>query len=175
MTTILVAVEDASLFGLLEYKLSKEGFNVVGVPDGVAAQAKLAEASFDVLLLDLMIPKVDGFQILRGMIENPETRPLATIILSARSEEEDVLRAFDLGAVDYIVKPFSLNVLVARINIALNFKSPVGLSAELTPKATAASPAAEPAAAPVASAPFSIDALVGKMEQVQEIKAGTPV
>jgi DNA-binding response OmpR family regulator len=123
MNNVLIAVEDTSLFGLLDYKLTKCGYSVTGAHDGPRALELLKELRFDVLLLDLMLPKVDGFQLLREMADDEALRPRVTIILSARQAEEDLLRAFELGAVDYITKPFSLNVLVARLEVALQQKA----------------------------------------------------
>jgi DNA-binding response OmpR family regulator len=123
MKKVLVAVEDTSLFGLLDYKLTKCGYEVTGAPDGPRALELLRESHFDIMLLDLMLPKVDGFQLLRELSDDVELRPAATIILSTRVSEEDILRSFELGAVDYVAKPFSLNVLVARMEIALRSKT----------------------------------------------------
>jgi len=123
MSRILIAIEDASLFGLIQYKLSKSGYDVTGAFDGVQALNLLTSEKFDALLLDLMLPKTDGYQILRELQDGQANRPRVIMIVSTRGEEEDVLRAFEFGAVDYIAKPFSLNVLAARLEIALRFKS----------------------------------------------------
>lgn len=123
MARILIAIEDAALFGLIDYKLSKNGHDIAGASDGVQALNLLRQEHYDVLLLDIMLPKTDGFQILREIKDGSTQKPSATMILTTRGEEEDILRAFELGAVDYVTKPFSLNVLAARIDIALQHKS----------------------------------------------------
>lgn len=110
------------LVGLIEYKLQKHGFTVYKAEDGQDALDLLSAERFDVLLLDVMIPKLDGFYVMQELHRNAHNQPKVIIVLSVRSAEEDILRAFELGAVDYVTKPFSLNVLVERINIALKHK-----------------------------------------------------
>lgn len=119
------------LVGLIEYKLQKHGFTVYKAEDGQDALDLLGAERFDVLLLDVMIPKLDGYYVMQELRRNKQNLPKVIIVLSARSAEEDILRAFELGAVDYLTKPFSLNVLVQRINIALKHKvaPAVGMSA----------------------------------------------
>jgi DNA-binding response OmpR family regulator len=116
-------MDDPMLVGLIEYKLQKHGYTVYKAEDGQDALELLGAERFDVLLLDVMIPKLDGYFVLQDLMHNAQNRPKVTIVLSARSAEEDILRAFELGAVDYLTKPFSLNVLVERINIALKHKT----------------------------------------------------
>jgi DNA-binding response OmpR family regulator len=122
MPHVLVIDDDETLCGLLEYKLKKEGYEVSLGLDGLEAMDLLKSRPVDVLVLDIMMPKMDGYHLLRELRENSGITPKATIVLSARGEEEDMLRAFELGAVDYVTKPFSINVLIARIGIALKHK-----------------------------------------------------
>jgi len=119
---VLVVDDDSTLCGLLEYKLKRKGFRVTLSGDGQAAMEELQQNKVDALLLDIMMPRMDGFHLLRVLQESPEIAPQAIIILSARGDEEDILKAFELGAIDYVTKPFSVNVLIARIEIALEFK-----------------------------------------------------
>ena len=123
MPQILVIDDDEALCGLIEYKLKQKGHNVTVGYDGQEALELLKEKKYDILVLDIMMPKIDGFYLLREIRKSGSAAPKATIVLSARHEEEDMLKAFELGAVDYISKPFSLNVLVARIDIALKHKA----------------------------------------------------
>ena len=123
MPRVLVVDDDEALCGLIEYKLKQKGYEVVISTDGQDALDKLNGGKFDALVLDIMMPKVDGFYLLREIQKSSTNKPRATLVLSARKEEEDILKAFELGAVDYIAKPFSLNVLIARIDIALKFKA----------------------------------------------------
>jgi DNA-binding response OmpR family regulator len=123
MTSILVVDDDTTLTSLLEYKFGRLGYEVRIEQDGALAQGALRLQTYDVLLLDIMMPRIDGFQLLREIAEGLLNRPRAILVLSARGEEKDILLAFNLGAVDYVTKPFSLNVLTARIEIALKWKS----------------------------------------------------
>jgi len=122
MPHIVVIDDDETLCGLLEYKLRKEGYDVSLGLDGHEALQLLKGRPADVLVLDIMMPKMDGYHLLRELHSNGSIPPKATIVLSARGEEEDILKAFELGAVDYVTKPFSINVLIARIGIALKHK-----------------------------------------------------
>lgn len=115
----LIVDDDEALQSVLEYKLSKSGFEAVSAGDGAAALELLRQQPFDAVLLDIMMPRLDGFQLLRAL-ESGEVRPFPLVfVLSARTSEEDILRALQLGATDYITKPFSLNVLVAKLHRAL--------------------------------------------------------
>lgn len=131
MLSALIVMDDPLLAGLVEYKLQKHGFTVYKADDGQDALELLSAERFDVLLLDVMIPKLDGYFVMQELKKPALKSPRVIIVLSARSGEDDILRAFELGAVDYITKPFSLNVLVERINIALKHKVDVG-TAEAT-------------------------------------------
>lgn len=148
MARILIAIEDASLFGLIQYKLSKSGYDVTGAFDGVQALNLLQSETYDALLLDLMLPKTDGYQIMRELQDGRANRPRVIIIVTTRGEEEDILRAFEFGAVDYVAKPFSLNVLAARLEIALRYKS------LLADQPAAVAPAAPVAASGQAAGPM---------------------
>lgn len=123
MPRILVVDDDEALCGLIEYKLKQKGHEVAIAFDGQQALDQMNGTKYDVLVLDIMMPKVDGFYLLREIQKSKTRAPRATIILSARREEEDILKSFEMGAIDYVAKPFSLNVLVARIELALKFKA----------------------------------------------------
>lgn len=122
MPRVLVVDDDKTLCGLIEYKLKKKGYDVSIALDGHEAKSALESERFDALVLDIMMPKMDGFHLLRMLQGSKEMAPKATLVLSARNEEDDILRAFELGAVDYVTKPFSIDVLVARIGVALEHK-----------------------------------------------------
>ncbi len=125
MASMLVVDDDTTLTNLLEYKFKQLGYEVDIQEDGAQALDTLRNTTYDVLLLDIMMPRIDGFQLLREIANGSLQRPDIIIVLSARGEERDILLAFELGAVDYVTKPFSLNVLAARIRIALRAKCPV--------------------------------------------------
>ena len=122
MPRVLVVDDDKTLCGLIEYKLRKKGYDVSIALDGHEAKSVLESERFDALVLDIMMPRMDGFHLLRMLQGSKEMAPRATLVLSARNEEDDILRAFELGAVDYVTKPFSIDVLVARIGVALEHK-----------------------------------------------------
>jgi len=111
------------LRSILAYKLERRGFNVLHAEDGPAALEALQANKIDIMILDIMMPKMDGFYLLHKAQENHDWAPRATVVLSARGEEDDILRSFELGAVDYITKPFSMNVLIARREVALKHKA----------------------------------------------------
>jgi len=126
---VAVAMDEDVLYGLVEYKLRKGGYEVLRAADGKQALELLRSQSFDALLLDVMLQKVDGFTVLRELRKEGTRIPAATIILSARADEQDVLSAFELGAVDYMTKPFSLNILAERLRLAM--RAPAGLQEQL--------------------------------------------
>lgn len=101
---------------LLAFMLERAGYDVTTVGNGRDAQMLLAGSrTTDVILLDLMLPYVDGFQLLMQIRESPEWRSVPVLVLSRKSLESDVVRAFELGADDYVTKPFRPQELLARI------------------------------------------------------------
>jgi len=116
---ILVVEDEESLATLLQYNLDKEGFRVAVATDGEEALLLIDEGPPDLVVLDWMLPKVSGVEVCRRLRARPETRNLPIIILTARGEESDRIRGLDTGADDYIVKPFSMSELAARIRAVL--------------------------------------------------------
>jgi DNA-binding response OmpR family regulator len=113
----LVVEDDEQTAYLLEFLLNRAGFDVAVARSGRDAQNLLeAEAALDIVLLDLVLPQVDGFQLLMQIRERTRYSNLPVVILSAKSLETDVIRAFELGADDYISKPFRPAELIARLN-----------------------------------------------------------
>jgi two-component system phosphate regulon response regulator PhoB len=120
MTPYILVVEDEDALGaLLQYNLDKEGYRVAVATDGDEALVLIDEALPDLIVLDWMLPKVSGVEICRRLRARPETRNLPIIMLTARGEESDRIRGLDTGADDYIVKPFSMSELAARIRAVL--------------------------------------------------------
>lgn len=113
---LIVEDEDAMVAGL-EYALAREGFAVAVARDGEAALRLLRESAPDLVVLDVMLPRRSGFDVLRQIRE--EGRSIPVILLTAKGQEADKLRGFDLGADDYVVKPFSLAELLARVRARL--------------------------------------------------------
>lgn len=118
---ILVAEDDEHVNELLVYRLETAGFDVTAVDDGAACleHVRLSESTPDAILLDLMLPEYDGFDVLRRLDEHDLESEPAVIVVSGRGLEEDVVRGFELGADDYVTKPFSLSEVVARLRRAL--------------------------------------------------------
>lgn len=116
---VLIADDNADLRAYLTRMLSGQGYEVLAVPDGEAALARLRDGSFDLLLTDVMMPKVDGFALLRSVRDDPVLRELPVILLSARAGEEARIEGLAAGADDYLTKPFSGRELLARIAAAI--------------------------------------------------------
>ncbi len=117
--TIVVAEDEDALATLLQYNLEKEGYRVVLAGDGEEALIVIDEVGPDLLLLDWMLPKVSGIEVCRRLRQKQETRNLPVLMLTARGEETDRIRGLDTGADDYVVKPFSMTELLARIRAVL--------------------------------------------------------
>ena len=123
---VLVIEDDLSLARVLCHNLNYEGFEVVVANDGLAA-LNLAEAERpDLVLLDLMLPGLDGIEICRRLAQEPARSGL--IIITARNQKQDKLQAFRLGADDYVTKPFTLDELLARIHAVLRRLRPTAQS-----------------------------------------------
>ncbi len=120
MTPYILVVEDEdALSTLLSYNLEKEGYRVGLAGDGEMALLMVDEQLPDLIVLDWMLPKVSGVEVCRRLRARNETRNLPVIMLTARGEESDRIRGLDTGADDYIVKPFSMTELAARIRAVL--------------------------------------------------------
>ncbi len=113
---IVVVEDEADIRRMLEFYLESEGFEVEGIATGGDAMERLDGDPPDALLLDVMLPHHDGIEILGVLRENPAWKEVPVLMLTAKSGEQDVVRAFDAGADDYVVKPFQLDSLVARLN-----------------------------------------------------------
>jgi two-component system phosphate regulon response regulator PhoB len=116
---VLVVEDEDALSTLLQYNLEKEGYDVTVAGDGEEALILVDERQPDLVVLDWMLPKVSGIEVCRRLRSRPETRNVPIIILTARGEETDRIRGLDTGADDYVVKPFSLTELTARIRAVL--------------------------------------------------------
>ncbi|MDN3566570.1 phosphate regulon transcriptional regulator PhoB [Paeniroseomonas aquatica] len=117
--TILVVEDEAPLITLLRYNLEKQGFQVDEATDGQEALLRVAEARPDLILLDWMLPTLSGIEVCRQLRRKPATRDLPIIMVTARTEDQDAVRALDTGADDYIAKPFAMDGLMARIRALL--------------------------------------------------------
>lgn len=116
---VLVVDDEEDILELVRYNLSKEGYEVSCVSSGEEGLAKARADHPDLMLLDLMLPGVDGLDVCKLLKGDSKTRDIPVIILSAKGEESDVVSGLELGAEDYIVKPFSPRVVTARVKTVL--------------------------------------------------------
>ena len=126
---VLVVEDEDALSALLQYNLDKEGYAVTVAGDGEEALVLIDEQQPDLIVLDWMLPKVSGVEVCRRLRARTETRNLPIIMLTARGEESDRIRGLDTGADDYVIKPFSMSELAARIRAVLRRIRP-GLAAD---------------------------------------------
>ena len=129
--TILVVEDEAPLLTLLRYNLEKGGFRVEEAADGQEALLRLSEAKPDLVLLDWMLPALSGLEVCRQIRRRPATRDLPVIMVTARTEDQDAVRALDTGADDYIAKPFAMESLLARIRALLRRSGSVPVKGRL--------------------------------------------
>ena len=116
---ILVVEDEDALSTLLQYNLDKEGYEVIVAADGEEALTLVSERLPDIIVLDWMLPKISGIEVCRRLRQRSESRNVPIIMLTARGEESDRIRGLDTGADDYIVKPFAMSELSARIRAVL--------------------------------------------------------
>ncbi|MEC7641272.1 MAG: response regulator transcription factor [Nitrospinota bacterium] len=119
---ILTVEDEQDIFELLRYNLLEEGFRVTGATCGEDVLLVIRSDAPDLILLDLMLPGIDGLEVCRILKEDPATAPIPIIMLTAKGEEIDIVTGLELGADDYITKPFSPRVLVTRIKAVLRRK-----------------------------------------------------
>ncbi|HOW70053.1 MAG TPA: response regulator [Phycisphaerae bacterium] len=129
--TILVVEDEADLAKMLRFNLEREGYNCRCVADGREAVANARRDPPDLLLLDRMLPGISGDEVLQQLKREPLTATIPTIMLTAKSEETDALVGFALGADDYVTKPFSIKVLLARIAALFRRTEPAELDSEV--------------------------------------------
>ncbi len=120
---ILVVDDEENLLELINYNLTKEGFRVRCVASGEEALAEARQSLPDLIVLDLLLPAVDGLEVCRRLKNDSRTRHIPIIMLTAKSEESDMVAGLELGADDYVTKPFSPRVLLARIKAILRRKA----------------------------------------------------
>jgi two-component system phosphate regulon response regulator PhoB len=121
---VLIVEDEASLAELLRYNLEAEGFRVSSAESGEEAELLVAEDKPDLIILDWMLPAVSGIELCRRLRSKAETRSIPIIMLTARGEESDRVRGLSTGADDYVVKPFSLPELMARVKALLRRSAP---------------------------------------------------
>jgi len=116
---ILVVDDEEDILELIKYNLSMDGFEVTGVLTGEKALEKVHKQAIDLIILDLMLPGINGLEVARQIKEDPNSSSIPIIMLSAKGEEADIVIGLELGADDYITKPFSPRILQARVRAVL--------------------------------------------------------
>jgi two-component system phosphate regulon response regulator PhoB len=117
--TVLVVDDEEDILELVKYNLAKEGFTVVAVASGEDALAATRTKQPDAVVLDLMLPGLDGLEVCRRMKSDPTMRHIPIVMLTAKGTEADIVTGLELGASDYVTKPFSPRVLTARVRAVL--------------------------------------------------------
>ena len=117
--SILAVEDDEGILELLKYNLAKDGYRVTTVTSGEEGLQLAGSATPDLILLDLILPGEDGLDVCRRLKTDPQTRQVPIIILTAKGEEADIVTGLELGAADYITKPFSTRGLLARVRAVL--------------------------------------------------------
>jgi two-component system, OmpR family, phosphate regulon response regulator PhoB len=124
MPTILLVEDDKQIGDMISFKLTNSGHRVVRALDGEQACLLAGRERPNLILLDAMLPSLSGFEVLRRLKADPNLRSIPVIMVTAKGHERDVLSGLRGGAVDYIVKPFSLKELSARVELALRREPP---------------------------------------------------
>lgn len=122
MPSMLVVEDDETIAEVVAYQLEREGYGVTVAGDGVEALERLQENEYDLVILDLMLPRLSGLDVLRMLRRGSE---VPVIVMSARDGDADQVSALDLGADDYVTKPFSVRQLLARVAAILRRRQPV--------------------------------------------------
>ena len=116
---VLVVDDDEDIRALLVLKLTQAGYDTGAAEDGAIALREVAVERPDLVIFDLMMPEMSGYDVLRELRSNAETRELPVLLLSAKSQQGDFELGFDLGANDYVVKPFGPKALIGRVQAIL--------------------------------------------------------
>ena len=116
---VLVVEDERDVAELIRYNLGKEGYDVVVTASGTDAVKQAREARPDIVLLDIMVPHLNGWEVCRRLKQDAETRAIPVIMVTGRAEEGDKVLGFEMGADDYVTKPFSPRELVARVRAVM--------------------------------------------------------
>ena len=127
---ILVIEDEEYIQELLQYNLERNGYEIQIEGDGISGMEKALSGEFDLILLDLMLPNVNGIEICQAIRRNKKTINTPVIMLTAKAEELDKVLGLEIGADDYVTKPFSIRELVARVKALLRRTSPIVLDKE---------------------------------------------
>ena len=116
---ILVVDDEEDILELVRYNLARDGYRVVCAASGEQALSRAKSEPFDLIVLDLMLPGIDGLEVAKRLKNKPETRHIPIIMLTAKGEEADIVTGLELGADDYVTKPFSPRILIARVKAVI--------------------------------------------------------
>jgi DNA-binding response OmpR family regulator len=117
---LILVIEDTEvIYELILYKLRKKGYRVEHRANGKEGLDAVKEVKPDLVLLDVMLPSMNGFEVLRNIKEDPDTEDIKVIMLTSKNREEDIMKGHKLGAIRYIEKPFKPNILMLRIEEVL--------------------------------------------------------
>ena len=119
VTTVLIADDDEDVLELVRLGLTGNGYEILTARDGVAALATAREQKPTVALLDVSMPELDGFEVTSALRNDPATKNIVVILFTARSLASDVAKGYEVGADDYIMKPFTLKTLQSRVLASL--------------------------------------------------------
>ena len=120
---ILVVDDEEDILELVRYNLAREGYTVVCAASGEAALKTAASDPVDLIILDLMLPGIDGLEVARRLRQNSGTKETPIVMLTAKGEEADIVTGLELGADDYVTKPFSPRILIARVKAVIRRRS----------------------------------------------------
>lgn len=116
---ILVVDDEEDIIELVRYNLVREGYTVICASSGETALSSATSDPVDLILLDLMLPGIDGLEVARRLKRNPGTADMPIVMLTAKGEEADIVTGLELGADDYVTKPFSPRILIARVKAVI--------------------------------------------------------
>lgn len=116
---VLVADDDPDILSLVTLRLERDGYEVIGAPDGERAVEEALERTPDLALIDVSMPKLDGYEVTERLRQHEPTSAIPIILLTARVQDSDVARGIEAGADDYVTKPFSTADLRTRVQAAL--------------------------------------------------------
>jgi DNA-binding response OmpR family regulator len=120
MGKVLIAEDDPVMLQLVTFKLKQQGCQVITARDGETALDLIKKERPQLIILDCMMPIIDGFEVLRRVKSDPELKDTPVVMLTARNRDNDIVTGLELGAADYITKPFSPNELIARLKKLVN-------------------------------------------------------
>ncbi len=120
---VLVVDDEVYILHILDFSLGAEGFDVITAADGEQALARARSERPDLIVMDIMMPRLDGYETCKRLKSDPGTKDIPVLLLTARGREEDRKRGMEAGANDYMTKPFSPNKLIGRVSEMLGIKN----------------------------------------------------